>query len=193
MKLGELATVRSGLVLSRKQANGPSPYRYPLLTLKSIRPDSYITSDELDWYNAVEPLKPEYLTHVGDIIVRLSIPYTAVLIDENTEGMVIPSSFTIIRANRNHILPEYLFWLLNTKKVRQNIFENTTGNMLGAIKPSYFSDFPVSPISLTDQAKVAALNDLARQEIRLLTSLAEEKTKLYAATLDKIQKDMRGK
>ena len=120
MKLSEIATVRSGLVLSRKQANGPSPYRYPLLTLKSIRPDSYIALDELDWYNAVEPLKPEYLTHVGDIIVRLSIPYTAVLIDENTEGMVIPSSFTIIRANRNHILPEYLFWLLNQSSLTWN-------------------------------------------------------------------------
>lgn len=42
MKLGDMATVRSGLVLSRKLSRVPTKYRYPLLNLRSIAPEGYI-------------------------------------------------------------------------------------------------------------------------------------------------------
>ena len=109
MKLGNSATVRSGLVLSRKQAREPSDIRYPLLNLRSIHPGGYIEADQLDVFDAAEYLSPEYLSQVGDIIVRLTTPYTAILIDEATAGIVISSNFVIIRADRRALLPEYLF------------------------------------------------------------------------------------
>ena len=52
MKLGNIATVRSGLVLSRKQAREPSNIRYPLLNLRSINPGGYIEADQLDEFAA---------------------------------------------------------------------------------------------------------------------------------------------
>ena len=42
MKLGDMALVRSGLVLGRKQAREKTECRYPLLNLKSIHPSGYI-------------------------------------------------------------------------------------------------------------------------------------------------------
>lgn len=147
--------------------------------------------EQIDTFNAVEILNTEYLTHRGDIVVRLSVPYTAVLIDASTERLVIPSSFVIIRANRREILPEYLYWLLNTPKVRQQIYENTTGNMLGSIKPSYFSDFDIAPLSIEHQAAVAELNRLAQKEAQLLMQLAAEKEKYYARAIDRFQKQLR--
>ena len=45
MKLGDIATVRSGLVLSRKQAREPSDIKYPLLNLRSINAGGYIEID----------------------------------------------------------------------------------------------------------------------------------------------------
>ena len=84
MKLGELATVRSGLVLSRKQAckGAPVKMRYPLLSFRAIHSNGYIGMEQLDGFDAAEQLSPEYLTQVGDVIIRLTSPYTAVLIDE---------------------------------------------------------------------------------------------------------------
>ena len=81
MTLGNIAFVRSGLVLSRKLSRKRSPYCYPLLNLRAIHPDGYILSDDLEVFHAIEPLSREYLTQQGDIIIRLSIPYTAILID----------------------------------------------------------------------------------------------------------------
>ena len=69
MHLGELASVRSGLVLARKESREPTPYCYNLLTLRSIHPDGSIAQEDLSVFHASEPLKAEYLTQPGDIIV----------------------------------------------------------------------------------------------------------------------------
>ena len=123
MKLGALATVRSGLVLSRKQAHKGTPVkmRYPLLSFRAVQPNGYIDMEQLDVFDAAEQLSPEYLTQVSDVIIRLTSPYTAVLIDEASAGTVISSNFVIIRANRSKLIPGYLVWLINTPKIRKTI------------------------------------------------------------------------
>ena len=141
MILSEVATVRSGLVLSRKESKSPTAYSYPLLTLRAIQPTGSIDLSKIDTFTAKEMLDTEYLAREGDIIIRLSQPYTAVMIDEATSGLVISSYFAIIRPDRRLLLPGYLFWLMNTPKVKQEIFENTSSNMIGAIKPKFFADF----------------------------------------------------
>ena len=191
MKLGELAVVRSGLVLSRKQSRIPTEYRYPLLNLRSIRADGFINLDEVDSYFSIEALDPDYVSSEGDVVIRLSSPYTAVLIDERTSGMVISSNFVIIRVNRNLILPEYLFWLLNTQHLKRQIFENTSSNMLGAIKPSYYNDIDIYRLSITDQQIIAVMNQLAHKECQLLSQLSAEKDKYYTSLIDRTQKQMR--
>ena len=190
MKLGNIATVRSGLVLSRKQAREPSDIRYPLLNLRSINPGGYIEADQLDVFVAAEYLSPEYLSQVGDVIVRLTAPYTAILVDKVTAGMVISSNFVIIRADRRELLPEYLFWLINTPKVKRSIYENTSSNMLGAVKAKFFSDFEFSLLSIDKQQQIAAMNELALKETKLLRKLADGKECYYSLLIDRAYKEM---
>ena len=191
MKLGEIATVRSGLVLSRKQAREPSDIRYPLLNLRSINPRGYIDAEQLDVFDAAEYLSPEYLSQVGDVIVRLTAPYTAILVDKVTAGMVISSNFVIIRADRRELLPEYLFWLINTPKIKRSIYESTSSNMLGAIKAKYFSDFEVPSLPIAKQQQIAAMNELALKETKLLRQLADEKERCYRLLIDRVYKEMK--
>ena len=186
MKLQDLASVRSGLVLSRKQAKEPSEYRYPLINLRCIQQEGTIQLNEADIYEAKEPLKEEYLSQSGDIIVRLTAPYTAVLIDETTSGMVVSSNFVVIRVEDESLLPEYLFWLLNTQKVKRKVYENTTSNMLGAVTAKFLTDFELTLLPLEDQYKIAQLNLLAKKENQLLKELATEKEKLYSYFLSKL-------
>ena len=191
LKLGDIASVRSGLVLSRKLSKMPTQYRYQLINLRSINQAGYIETENVDLYDATEPLSSEYLTHTGDVVIRLTAPYTAVLIDDTTSGMVISSNLVVIRAEASQILPEYLYWLLNTPKVKRQIYENTSSNMLGAIKPRYFADFEVNLLSMENQETIAALNLLAHKERQLLNELAMEKEKYYSYTINEIQKQMR--
>ena len=186
MKLKDVAYIRSGLVLSRKRKKDEEGVSYPLLTLRSILPEGGIDFEELEEFEAAEKLSQEYVTSVGDIVVRLSSPYTAVLIDDKAVGMVIPSNFVLIKADNKKILPEYLYWFLNTQKVKNQMFENSTGNMLGAIKASFFNDIDIKLISFEEQKRIAEINSMAKREVYLLRRLAEEKEKYYSAMAEEL-------
>ena len=183
MKLGEIASVRSGLVLSRKLARENPVQRYRLLNLRSITPEGYIDLKEADVFDAKETLPREYLSQVGDIVIRLSAPYTAVLIDEESEGMVVSSNFVIVRTDPQVLLPEFLYWLLNTSEVKHRMFENSSSNMLGAVKPKFFADYEITPLPIPEQQKIAAINSLAKAESKLLRQLANAKEQYYESIL----------
>lgn len=183
MKLGEIASVRSGLVLSRKLARENPVQRYRLLNLRSIAPEGYIDMNETDVFDAKETLPGEYLSQVGDIVIRLSAPYTAVLVDEESEGMVVSSNFVIVRTDPQELLPEFLYWLLNTSEVKHRMFENSSSNMLGAVKPKFFADYEITPLPISEQQRIAAIYSLAKKESRLIQQLVKAKEKYYEIIL----------
>lgn len=190
MRLEDLASVRSGLVLSRKQSREQTKYRYLLMTLRCIQPEGVIDLSETGVYEAKELLKDEYISQSGDVVIRLTAPYTAILIDEATSGMVISSNFVLIRIKDRRLLPEYLFWLLNTKKVKRKIYENATSNMLGAVNARFLADFELTYLPVEEQNKFAKLNLLGKKEEQLLKELAEKKEMLYSCMLDRAYKRM---
>lgn len=192
VKLSEVSSVRSGLVLSRKLAREGTQKSYQLLTLRSINSDGYIDLDKTDVFDAKEELAKEYLTQEGDIVIRLSTPYTAVYIDKASEGIVVSSNFVIIRTDRKALLPEYLYWLLNTEKVKREMFESSSGNMLGAVKAMFFAEYDIDLIPVSQQKKIAEINILARKESRLLIELAKEKERYYSLLLQKKFNEMKG-
>lgn len=121
----------------------------------------------------------------GDVIVRTSSPYTAILIEEKTSGMVISSNFVIIRCKSQKLLPEYLFWYLNTEEIKKDIFVNSAGNMLAAIKPQYFNALKLNLPDLKKQKLIADFNLCARKEVELLERLKMEKERYYKLCLEK--------
>ena len=139
----------------------------------------------LDVFDATESLSENYITMPGDVIVRTSSPYTAILIEEKTSGMVISSNFVIIRCKSQKLLPEYLFWYLNTEEIKKDIFVNSAGNMLVAIKPQYFNALKRNLPDLKKQKLIADFNLCARGELELLEQLKKEKERYYKLCLEK--------
>lgn len=193
LRLDELVSVKTGLVLARKQAKHPSDViaKYRQLNLKAIDSKGYIDVDYLEDFSASERLKVEYLTQLGDVIVRLTTPYTAVLIDGNFTGIVIPSHFVVIRTRGKKILPEYLYWLLNTEKVKASILQNISSAMIGTVKPASYANMEIELLTIEEQRKISELNFLAKKEIHLLGCLIEQKQLYYKEAIDKVQNEMR--
>lgn len=192
MFLGDLAKIRGGLILSRKEAKKEQPrYQYESLALKAILPEGIIDRAALGVLPTVDRLNEEYLTQPGDVVVRLSIPYTAVLIDKDTAGLVISSNFVVIRVSEGAILPEYLAWLLNTEEIKRRIMENTGGNMLGSVNARYFQTLEIEPLPIARQKTIAEMNRLAKREVQLLRQLADAKQRYYVQTLRQIERKLR--
>ena len=119
------------------------------------------------------------------------MPYTAVLIDNSCKGLVIPSHFVVIRAEEEKILPEYLYWLLNTDKIKSMVYKNISSNTIGTIKPSFYANLKIEMLSIEQQRKIGELNLLAKKELYLLERLKEEKMTYYKEAINKVKKEMR--
>ena len=167
MTIGEIAGVRTGLVTARKKKSVSSArtYEYQLLNLKCIADEGYINKVYIETYETSEELKDNYLTQMGDILVRLSSPYTAVLIDQsNLCGLVVPSHFAIIRVDRQHALPEYVFWVLRRDKNKITMMQNSSGSTaFGTISSGLISSLPsgiatVFPLSAKKRLRKGIVN-----------------------------------
>ena len=184
--LNEFASVRSGLVLSRKKSKGGEGELYALLTLRSVKEEGVLDMSAVDMYVSTSMLPSVYQTAVGDVVVRLTWPYSAVLIDEQSSGMLVSSHFVIIRPDREKLNPGYLHWVLNRQSTRRLIYENTSANMLNAVRPQFFSELKISLLPMVEQKKIAELQLLTRRERILQEMLMQERSNLAKVLTEKI-------
>jgi restriction endonuclease S subunit len=185
MKLSDIASIKSGLVLARKAADSYNSdiYKYNQLNLKCINENGTINLDQLDYYESKEELNANYLSQVDDIIVRLTVPNTAALITDETKNIVVSSHFCMIRVNKKLLLPRYLQWYLNSEIVKAQIAKSIMGNAFAAVKPGFYNELKIKLPSIKEQQSIAEFYKLAMKEIRLLEELKLEKGLLYNYSL----------
>lgn len=186
MKLKEYSEIRTGLVLSRKQSKDKTDFYYKQITLRSVTKEEILDTTLLDDYYAIESLDEKYLSQCNDIIVKLIMPYTAVIIDSTTAGYIIPSQFVIIRCNEEKVPSQFLYWYLNSEIVKKEILRNNTTNALGAIRPGFIGELEIRDLSLNHQELIMKLNVLMKKEQEILQNLQKEKMKLSKIILEKL-------
>jgi restriction endonuclease S subunit len=202
MYLGKYTTIRTGLVFSRLEqepaleaiAGGSgtrekalpdrSSYKYRALNLKTITEHGQILLTEVIDYFSKKPLKGEYFTHTGDLLLRLSAPYTSVVIKENETDLLVPSHFAIIRAN-TEIDPYYLNWWLESNRKLFYKFASG-GTMMGTLSSGYVAEMQFDPPPLEKQQKIGEMLKLANREQQLLSSLKTKKKLLINTTLNTV-------
>jgi len=187
-RMEDVADIMVGLVLRRKEADigDEKTYNYKSLTLKSFNSEGWINKKYLDDYDSVEELDDRYLALKGDVIIRLTNPYTAITITKETEGYVVPSQFIIIRINSKEIISEYLSLYLNTEKLKRLIFVNAVGVTVPMIKTGTLRDLSIPIIDKNKQSKVAEISKLIIKERHMLYKLISEKEKYYEALTEAI-------
>ena len=188
MRLKDCANIRTGLILSRKLSQENFNYEYKAINLASVH-NCFINKEILDIFKTKEKLKYDYLTKEDDIIVRLTKPYTAILITKETENIVISSNFLKLTCNKEKVLPQYLYWLLNTEKVKHKIFQNSISNILDAITANTYSNLSLNLVPIDKQLIIGNLYLLSIKENKLLSQLKEEKLKLNNAIIRKINEE----
>ena len=195
MTIGEIAVVRTGLVTVRekKKISSSQTCEYRVLNLKCIADEGYINKKHIEIDEYPVGLKNDYLTSMGDILVRLSAPYTAVLIDQQDLcGIVVPSHFAIIRVDSRYAVPEYIFWSLRRDKNRITMMQNSSGSTaFGTISSGLIASLPITLLPLHEQQTIGDILQLSEREQELLTNLAEEKKTYNTLLLNQIYDNMK--
>lgn len=188
MNLNEIALVKTGLVLSRKQAKiTEKTYEYRQLNLKAVMDDGTINTDETIPYYASEELSPNYLTQIGDIVVKTAEPYTAAYITKEYAGLVIPSHFVVVRVKPKNALPKYIAWYLNKDRIKKGFRMSCTGT-LKQIKPTIVGEVNINLPAIERQKQVVELYDMSRHELRLIEKQLRLKEDYYKAMINKINR-----
>lgn len=188
VKLGDISSITTGQVIKRKEARpgDVDAIQYRILTLKSFDEDGFLVKEELDTFKASEEIESKYITSKGDIVVRLSMPFTSITIDEESEGILIPSLFVAIRVNCNDILPSYLSLYLNSNKMKKQYIKEARGSAIQILKTSAFKEFEIMIPDMSIQEQAVTLNELMMREKRLLQLLIKENNKRNQIILEKM-------
>jgi restriction endonuclease S subunit len=188
LKLVEIADIRTGLVLSRKKAalSDEVKIHYKQITLKSFSNTTSLVTPYIDEFISTEEISDTYISRVGDVVVRLREPITAVYIDKDTEGLVVPSLMGIVRAKSNMVDSEFLAYYINSTTAQRMIGRETKGTTIPMIKTKDLEGIEVVLPSLERQERVVRLMKLSQKETELLDKLKREKKRLSQAVLDTI-------
>jgi restriction endonuclease S subunit len=136
-------------------------------------------------YYASEVLKGEYFTRNGDVLLRLSAPYTASLITEKETGLLVPAHFAIIRPLKMLDSSYLHWWLMKNRKQFYMIASGAT--MMGTISSGYIAEIPFDPPAFEKQRKIGELLRLASHEQQLLSLLGAKKKQLIDAAIKSME------
>ncbi len=185
MRVADIANVGSGLVVSRKKAMHQSEVIkiYKQLNLMAVNKNGYIDFDELEDLPVKDYIDYNNLTHKGDIVVRLTAPFTAVYITEKFENIVISSNFCVVRCKENYC-NEFLSYFINSDKARKAIFSNLQGSIMKNINISAITELEVPDISIAKQIALGKLMSVQTEKLIVLEKLKELQIKLQKVLID---------
>ncbi|KON85664.1 restriction endonuclease [Sporosarcina globispora] len=188
MLLGDIAEIKTGLVLSRKKAtiefNVEATYK--LLTLKNIDEYGSFNDEPFEEFQSSEDLEERYFTNEGDVLMRLSYPNTSICVGKKQSGLLVPSYFAIIKVDHNQFLPEFIAWYLNLDTVKKELERSQAGTRIPSTNTNVLKTISVSPIALHKQQTLTALLKLHNKEKELYEKLIKEKDQLFKALSQKI-------
>ncbi|CAC9631282.1 hypothetical protein [uncultured Gammaproteobacteria bacterium] len=193
MRLKDIATIKTGLVLSRKKAaRYDVQKKYQKITLKSFSNSTQINPNSLDEFVSNSEVKQEYLTQTNDIIIRLRAPNIALYVDKNAQGLVISSLMSVIRLNDKNINSRFLAYYLNSKQSQKIFNIAVKGTTIPMIRTGDIAELDISLLPLSTQRKVIKTMDLLYKEQALLTELTKKKQIFTQNILDTITKQFQG-
>ena len=188
--LGDIATVRTGLVVARKKAKPDSPQhiKYEQISLRyfstGIKLDK--PEKEKDIFISTEEIAGKYLTQEGDVVVRLRAPSSAVYIEKEDEGLLIHSLLAVIRVHSNQVDAKYLAYYLNAQTIQRILKQDVKGTAIPMLKTKDLEQLAITLPSIEKQKELVQFLELADKERVLLHHLAQEKQRLSQAVLDTI-------
>ncbi|MBI9008707.1 MAG: restriction endonuclease subunit S [Tenericutes bacterium] len=188
IKLGDCADISTGLVLKRKEASRTDKKKYPYktITLRSLEQDGWLNEEYFDKFKSSEKLEDRYLTQIGDVIIRLSAPYTAIAIQNSQVGLVIPSLCAIIRNSSSEIISGYLAFLLNSDIMKKEYLRSSLGATIPVIRMTDLKETNVPVLPIEMQNKTIEISNLIIAEKKLYHQLLESKDIYYKEITNKI-------
>ena len=187
MRLGDCdIKLVGGQIMSRVTANvdkGEDSIRgIRVIIPKAIHPDGTIDSNELpEEMLKVEPDEKK-MVKKGDIVMKLSTPYDAAIVDEATEGSIVPSFCAIVKYGEE-IDPGYLLAFLNSEYCKEQLRLQITGSVMTVLSVGKIANIMFPVPSLKEQKRIGDAFIETQNKLKLIRQIAELESKKNDITI----------
>ncbi|AHM55764.1 hypothetical protein EAL2_c04620 [Peptoclostridium acidaminophilum DSM 3953] len=189
MKIGNASKINvySGQIISRVEAKdevGDNVLEERKVLIPKAISNGRVNHSDLGIVKLKKSVDAERITKKGDVVLKLSTPYDAAYIEEDDEGLVVPSFCCIIRIGKEaKINPEFLVAYLNTSYARELLKAKVAGSTMPMIKISDVKDFEVPDISITKQQTLGEAYSLSCHKQSVLKDLLLNEQKIIENVL----------
>lgn len=189
MKIGNASKINvySGQIISRLEAKdevGDNVLEERKVLIPKAISNGRVNHSDLGIVKLKKSVDAERITKKGDVVLKLSTPYDAAYIEEDDEGLVVPSFCCIIRIGKEaKINPEFLVTYLNTSYARELLKAKVAGSTMPMIKISDVKDFEVPDISITKQQTLGEAYSLSCHKQSVLKDLLLNEQKIIENVL----------
>lgn len=178
-KLENHIEITSGQIMSRITAedNGEDVAgAWRIIVPKAITSDGFIDVEEL----AEEKLKAipdtKRVTELNDIVIKLSTPFDAAIITEETVGCVVPSFCAIIR-NKETLDLDYLMAYLSSKYCKEQLRARVTGAIMSILSIGKIKEIDVPVPSEEKQREIGRSFKRVQEKKHVIKQILELETK----------------
>lgn len=182
MKLEEIAEVMVG-ILAKRENNEKGENSYLLFSLKD-----YESKQEYEELKTNRDLSNR-LAKRGDLLFRLIYPNKIIYVNDEIAGMLVPSQFCIIRAEKSRINPNFLKWYLESKVAKNDLEKNITGSIIKSMSITNLKTLEIPDITMKAQEDISRLIALWEEEKDISKKIFEEKEKLYDLYIMKMMEE----
>ena len=187
-KLGDFATIRTGLVIARKKAQLDSmdKIEYEQISLRYFGIGVKLDKSQKDIFVSSEEINGKYFTQEGDVVVRLRYPSSAVYIEKEDAGLLLHSLLAVIRVNSHRLDAKYLAYYINAHTTQRILKKDVKGTAIPMLKTKDLEQLKVVLPPMRKQKELGKFLELADKERELLLSLVNEKEQFSQAILNTI-------
>lgn len=172
MKLSDIAKITSGV-------NGR---RNPEGSIYFLSARDFTNSHEID--SQIEPsLMPSskmdrHFLEKGDVLVlsKGHHGFTAHSYQGEKQPAVASSIFMVLKNIKPMVIPKYLVWFINLSTTQKELITLSRGSVLPAINKTILGDLMINIPDIETQHKIVALDQLKKQETKIINQLDQLKT-----------------
>lgn len=178
IKLGQLASIRTGHAFRGKVKHTPSAWNYYVLQLGDVQKDCHINLDQAARVDMTSEKPPQSL-QPGDILLRARGGYYySGLFSGEAPNVIASGQFLVLTPNTQMADPAYVCWYLNQPPSQQYFERNDTGTNIPMINKRTLSDLPVPLPALQTQHKIATIHQTWLREKALTERLLHNREQM---------------
>ena len=185
MSLDDLVEIRPSYQTKGQMTDDPNG-DLNFIQVRDLDHDSRMVMPEGMWKMKAPKDLSNYFVTTEDIIYLFRGSRFGAYKINSTHGNTLPlAHFFLLRSkNSKKLTSDYLWWVLNERKVANQIQSSMKGTMMAFINRSEFQKVQIPVPSLEAQNQITALALLRAKEKELMKKLELAKDKLYERLID---------